>query len=82
MTHLLILDTSVVGAITNPKQTNVIVRDCQIWFRTSLERQSIFVLPEIVDYELRRELLRGKKINGLKQLDELKSVIYYHPIDR
>lgn len=81
MTHLLILDTSVVGAITNPKQTNVIVRDCQIWFRTSLERQSIFVLPEIVDYELRRELLRGKKINGLKQLDELKSVIYYHPID-
>ena len=55
--------------------------DCQIWFRRSLERQSIFVLPEIADYEIRRELLRGKKINGLKKLDELKSAIYYYPID-
>jgi predicted nucleic acid-binding protein len=81
MTHLLVLDASVVGAITNPKQTNAIVRDCQIWFRRSLARQSIFVLPEIADYEIRRELLRGKKINGLKKLDELKSAIYYYPID-
>jgi predicted nucleic acid-binding protein len=81
MTHLLVLDASVVGAITNPKQINEIVRDCQIWFRRSLARQSIFVLPEIADYEIRRELLRGKKINGLKKLDELKSAIYYYPID-
>ena len=81
MTHLLVLDSSVVGAITNPKQTSPIIRDCQIWFRRSLERQSIFVLPEIADYEIRRELLRGKKINGLKKLDELKSAIYYYPID-
>jgi predicted nucleic acid-binding protein len=81
MTHLLVLDSSVAGAITNPKQTSPIIRDCQIWFRRSLERQSIFVLPEIADYEIRRELLRGKKINGLKKLDELKSAIYYYPID-
>jgi hypothetical protein len=53
MTHLLVLDSSVVGAITNPKQTSPIIRDCQIWFRRSLERQSIFVLPEIADYEIR-----------------------------
>jgi predicted nucleic acid-binding protein len=81
MTHLLVLDSSVVGAITNPKQASPIIRDCQIWFRRSLERQSIFVLPEIADYEIRRELLRGKKINGIKKLDELKSAIYYYPID-
>jgi predicted nucleic acid-binding protein len=81
MTRLLVLDASVVGAITNPKQTNAIVRDCQIWFRRSLASQAIFVLPEIADYEIRRELLRGKKINGLKKLDELKSAIYYYPID-
>ena len=81
MTHLLVLDASVVGAITNPKQTSAIVRDCQIWFRRSLKNQSIFVLPEIADYEIRRELLRGKKINGIKQLDELKLAIYYYPID-
>jgi predicted nucleic acid-binding protein len=81
MTHLLVLDASVVGAITNPKQTSLTVRNCQIWFRRALERQSLFVLPEIADYEIRRELLRGKKINGIKQLDELKATIYYYPID-
>ncbi len=44
MTHLLVLDSSVVGAITNPKQTSPIIRDCQIWFRRSLERQSIGII--------------------------------------
>jgi predicted nucleic acid-binding protein len=81
MNHLFVLDASVVGAIINPKQTNTVVRECQSWFRRSLACQSIFVLPEIADYEIRRELLRGKKINGIKKLDELKSAIYYYPID-
>jgi hypothetical protein len=49
---------------------------CQIWLRRSLEHQLIFVLPEIAGYEIRRELLLGKKINDLKLLDEFKSAIY------
>ncbi len=53
---------------------------CQIWLRRSLEHRLLFVLPEIAGYEIRRELLLGKKINGLKLLDEFKSAIYYYPI--
>jgi predicted nucleic acid-binding protein len=81
MTSLQILDSSVVGAITNPKPKNDIIQSCQTWFKQSLIDRTIFVLPEIVDYEIRRELLRGNKANGLKNLDELKEAIYYYPID-
>jgi predicted nucleic acid-binding protein len=81
MTRLLVLDASIVGMITNPKQTSISVRDCQRWFRQALAAQSLFVLPEIADYEIRRELLRGRKINGIKKLDELRATIYFYPID-
>jgi predicted nucleic acid-binding protein len=39
-----------------------------------------FILPEIVDYEIRRELLRANKLAGLEKLDKLKSLISYLPI--
>jgi len=39
-----------------------------------------FCLPEIVDYEVRRELLRAISVQGLARLDLLKSAIWYLPI--
>ena len=38
------------------------------------------VIPEIADYEIRRELLRANKTAGLAQLDALARVIEYRPI--
>jgi len=38
------------------------------------------MLPEIADYEVRRELLRASKVAGIRQLDQLKSLIIYLPI--
>ncbi len=37
-------------------------------------------LPEIADYEVRRELLRANKTRGLERLDEMAKVIEYLPI--
>ncbi|MFM7575011.1 MAG: PIN domain-containing protein [Snowella sp.] len=37
-------------------------------------------MPEIVDYEITRELLRANKLAGLEKLDKLKSLISYLPI--
>jgi len=37
-------------------------------------------VPEIADYELRRELLRMDKIDGIKRLDALKDILGYIPI--
>ena len=38
------------------------------------------ILPEIVDYEIRRELLRANKLSDLRRLEQLKSEILYLPI--
>jgi predicted nucleic acid-binding protein len=45
-----------------------------------LQRGYQVILPEIIDYEIRRELLRANKLYGIKKLDQLKSEIIYLPI--
>ena len=76
MTTIFLLDASILGAVTNPKTNNLTVRECQLWFDRCLEKSTIFVLPEIADYEIRRELIRA---NRLRQ--RLKSILQYQPID-
>ncbi len=38
------------------------------------------VVPEIADYEVRRELLRANKVKGVAQLDALARLIKYLPL--
>lgn len=38
------------------------------------------IIPEIVDYEVRREFLRSKKTQGLGRLNALKAILTYAPI--
>ncbi|MYC95529.1 MAG: type II toxin-antitoxin system VapC family toxin [Caldilineaceae bacterium SB0661_bin_32] len=38
------------------------------------------IIPEIADYELRRELLRANKTKGIAQLDALENLLEYMPI--
>jgi predicted nucleic acid-binding protein len=38
------------------------------------------MVPAIADYEVRRELLRAGKTNGLTRLDDLKNLIGYVPL--
>ena len=38
------------------------------------------ILPEIADYEVRRELLRANKMKGVAPLDELGKLLEYLPI--
>ncbi|MGL5035041.1 MAG: type II toxin-antitoxin system VapC family toxin [Microcystaceae cyanobacterium] len=73
------LDSSPVGLITNPKATSL-SKECQQWFYKLSAKGYKMILPEIVDYEIRRELLRANKLSGLRRLDQLKSEILYLPI--
>jgi hypothetical protein len=57
MTTIFLLDASILGAVTNPKTNNRTVQECQSWFDRCLEKSLIFVVPEIADYEIRRELI-------------------------
>ncbi|HAX77338.1 MAG TPA: nuclease [Cyanobacteria bacterium UBA11372] len=38
------------------------------------------IIPEIADYEVRRELLRANKVSGIARLDELANLVEYLPI--
>ena len=75
--RIILLDTGIVGMITNPKASSSEVQGGKQWFKRFLEQGEIFLLPEIVDYEVRRELLRANKYQGLQRLDELKVTLGY-----
>lgn len=79
MTQIVLLDSTPVGLITNPKATPLAF-ECQQWLRSLLDRGYHVILPEIIDYEIRRELLRVNKIKSIRRLDDLKSEIIYLPI--
>ena len=79
MTRVIVLDTGPLGIITNPNQTPEVVA-CTTWLRSSLTAGVRVVLPEIADYELRRELLRAGKQNGLRRLDTMGRTLDYAPL--
>lgn len=73
----LMLDTSVLGQICHPRKH----ADTKLWFRGVRGVQGATVyLPEIVDFELRRELLRIPSAVSLRALDALPSEITYLPL--
>ncbi len=80
MNKIVLLDTGPLGIVTNPKASTE-TKFGSLWLESLLEQKVEIIIPEITDYELRRELLRGKKLKGLKRLDELKEILTYLPID-
>jgi predicted nucleic acid-binding protein len=71
----LLLDTGVLGQICHPRK-HVDVRS---WFRRAI-REHAFLVSELADYELRRELLRIGAARSLARLDELTRELPYVPI--
>jgi predicted nucleic acid-binding protein len=79
MSQIIYLDTGPLGMVTNPHGSSE--NDaCNQWLQALLGQRIQVVIPEIADYEVRRELLRANKTMGIAQLDALKRVIRYMPI--
>src|SRR5690242_5187740 len=53
---------------------------CKEWLASAALRGATIALPEIADYEVRRELIRAGKSAGLGRLDALKRLLTYAPI--
>jgi predicted nucleic acid-binding protein len=53
---------------------------CRAWLRTLDAAGVRLVVPEIADYEVRRELLRSGATAGIARLDRLASGLEYDPI--
>jgi predicted nucleic acid-binding protein len=67
---IVLLDTGPLGMLTNPRDRDN--QEIHNWLRSILSKGYRVVLPEISDYELRRELLRANKSAGIERLDQFK----------
>jgi hypothetical protein len=79
MSLIVLLDAGPLGMITNPKSSSE-NEACKNWLAGLVYRGVEVVIPEIADYEVRRELLRAGKDRGLVRLDALKAMLGYAPI--
>jgi predicted nucleic acid-binding protein len=79
MARLVFLDSGPLGMISHPRGGPDHAR-CRQWvWDLQAARVRVFV-PEIVDYEVRRELIRAHKPAGLRRLDQVKGALEYAPI--
>jgi predicted nucleic acid-binding protein len=80
MSRFVFLDSGPLGLLTNPRPSRDVI-NCVSWLQNLLAAGVNMVVPEIVDYELRRELLLGNKQQGLRRLQSLHQALNYMPLD-
>ncbi len=73
------LDSGPLGTVTHRGGAKE-VDACKGWLQGLLAKGARVVVPEIADYELRRELLRARKEKGLERLDALEAALEYLPL--
>ena len=71
----LLVDTSVLGQICHPRKHG----DVKDWFGRAATEHA-FLVSELADYELRRELLRLGAARSIARLDELTRELPYVPV--
>ena len=79
MSRLILLDSGPLGMVTNPKAKGLPLA-CQQWLKTLLQRGERFAIPEIADYEVRRELILANLVKSIYRLDHLIQTLEYIPI--
>lgn len=79
MSDVILLDTGIIGLVTNPRATPE-GDACNAWLRRLLQAGLRVLVPDICDYEHRRGLLRVGKTNDLAKLDALKAAIGSDPV--
>ncbi len=70
------LDTGPLGRIAHPKPNPDIIA----WLNQLLGANVNVMIPEIADYEVRRNLLLSGLTKSLTRLDQLKQVLTYRPL--
>jgi hypothetical protein len=55
MSLYILLDARPLSMITNPKASGITL-ECQLWLDAQILKGKIILIPEIADYEVRREL--------------------------
>lgn len=77
---IVVLDTGVLGYIIHPNADLPDIKECSEWYLHLASQAHIFCIPEIIDYESRRELIRIKSSIPINHLNSLKEKLEYLPI--
>lgn len=76
---IVLLDSGPLGMITNPRG-NTEAQTCQNWSKAMTIAGHLLLVPEIIDYELRRELLLNNSQTATARLDTFKENDAYLPV--
>jgi len=76
---VVILDTTPLGILCNPRATPSVLA-CRQWLAEHIAAGRRVIIPEISDYEVRRELIRLGSIVALANLDGYGLQLEYLPI--
>jgi predicted nucleic acid-binding protein len=79
MSLVILLDAGPLGLATNPRASRETL-ECNEWVEELLASGSQVRVPEIADYEVRRELVRAGKTAGIARLNALKLALGYIPL--
>lgn len=77
MIDLLCLDSGSLGLLTHPQRSDKVIAITE-WISNCLRRGIRVIVPAIVYYEVKRELLRAQKTLGIGRLDAFVSAIPGH----
>jgi predicted nucleic acid-binding protein len=77
VSQVVLLDSGPLGLVPRLSPKSL---ECAEWLQDLLAGGADIVVPEIADYEVRRELLRAGKAKGLERLDDLAGALRYLPI--
>lgn len=77
--NVVLLDSGPLGLVSHPNAERVNA-EAAGWLDGLLSAGVSVLVPEIADYEVRRELLRADRRRGVRRLDALKEAIGYRPI--
>lgn len=76
MPDVVLLDAGPLGIASHPRPS----ADILAWMSRLFAAGVSLLIPEIADYEVRRELLRANRLRGVQRLDDLKTRLGYLPI--
>jgi len=80
VTRHILLDSYPLSLLSIPARSTVNVPIIK-WSTDCLAAGHEIYVPEIIDYELRRELLRAGKTNSIRKLDSLKASLNFLALD-
>ena len=77
MVNRIVLDAGPLGRVSHPRPN----REIANWLVRVLREGAVVYVPEIAEYEIRRELIRANLDQSIQRLDQLKSALTYLPIN-